>query len=98
VELVYFYKRGTTYEERTFFENNVLHIASEKGSRSQEGVSGEFFVINSGYEGRAIEFFPEATPNQRESVKRKIQSSSVIHRIYENVVPEEIKHLDEHTP
>src|SRR3712207_3438967 len=64
VELVFFYKKGTSYEEKQSFENNVLHKPHPegKGFYPQEGVSGEFLVRNSGYEGYAIEFYPNATP------------------------------------
>jgi hypothetical protein len=76
VELVFFYKKGTSYEEKQFFENNILHKPDPdgKGYDLQQGVSGEFFVRNSDYEGYAIEFYPNVTPEQREQLKKVIES------------------------
>jgi hypothetical protein len=96
VELVFFYKKGTSYEEIRFFENNILHEARPdgRGNDLQEGVSGEFFVRNSDYEGHAIEFYATATTEQREKLKKAIESSPIVYRVFENVVPNEIKDLE----
>ena len=91
VELVFFYKKGTSYEEKQSFENNILHTPSPKGYALQEGVSGQFAVRNSDYEGYAIEFYPSATPEQREQLKKAIESSPIVYKVFENVVPNEIK-------
>ena len=95
VELVFFYKKEVSYEEKQAFENNVLHKAhpSGKGYDSQEGVAGEFSVRNSNYEGYAIEFYPNATGEQREKLKKAIKESPIVYRVYENVVPNEINAL-----
>jgi hypothetical protein len=95
VELVFFYKKSASYEEKQFFENNILHKPHPqgKGYDLQEGVSGEFFVRNSGYEGHAIEFYLNATPEQRERLKTAIESSPIVYRVYENVVPNQIQDL-----
>ncbi|MGB7070788.1 MAG: hypothetical protein WBD22_14940 [Pyrinomonadaceae bacterium] len=95
MELVFFYKKDTGYDEREFFEHNILHIpdADGKGYDLQEGVSGEFSVRNADYEGHAIEFYPNARPEQREKLKQAIKESPIVYRVYENVVPNEIKDL-----
>jgi hypothetical protein len=74
VELVFFYEKETSYDEKQFFENNILHKSNPegKGYDLQQGVSGEFLVRISGYEGYAIEFYPNTTPEQRESIKKRL--------------------------
>lgn len=95
VELLFFYKKGTSYEEKQFFENNILHKTDPngRGYYSQEGVSGEFFVRNSDYEGHAIEFYPNALPEQRDKLKKAIESSPIVYKVFENVVPNQIQDL-----
>jgi len=96
VGLVFFYKKGIGYEEKQLFENNVLHTPHPEGRGYylQEGISGVFLVRNSGYEGYAVEFYPNATPEQHEKLRKAIEESKIVYRIYENVVPNEIKDLD----
>jgi hypothetical protein len=97
VELVFFYKKSASYEEIQFFENDILHKPRPdgRGNDSQAGVLGEFFVRNSDYEGHAVEFYPNATPEQRENLKNVIKESPVVYKVYENVVPNEINDLPE---
>jgi hypothetical protein len=95
VELVFFYKKTASYEEKQFFENNILHENRQdgKGYYSREGVSGEFFVRNSDFEGYAIEFSTKATLQQRQNLKKAIEQSPIVYKVYEDVVPNQIKDL-----
>ena len=95
VELVFFYKKGMSYEEKQFFENNILHKPDPdgKGYNLQQGVAGEFLVRTSDYEGYAIEFYPNTSLEQCEQLKKAIELSPVVYKVYENVVPNEIKDL-----
>jgi len=47
-----------------------------------------------GHEGVAVTFFPAATREQRENLKRSVQSSSLVYKIIENAVPANVKRLD----
>jgi hypothetical protein len=95
VELVFFYKKGVSYEEKQGFENNILHKSDPngKGYASQEGVSGEFFVRHSDYEGYAVEFYPNATSEQRNKLKKALESSPIVYKVFENVIPNQIQDL-----
>ncbi|MCC7307100.1 MAG: hypothetical protein IT173_06025 [Acidobacteria bacterium] len=95
IELVFFYKKDVSRDERENFENKVLHKLSPngRGYDLQDGVVGEFSVRNAGYEGYAIEFYPNATREQRDKLKLSLESSPLVFRVYENVVPNEIDDL-----
>jgi hypothetical protein len=94
--VVFFFKKGTTYEQRESFDKSVISYPDPegKGFYLQEGISSTLYIRNSGYEGFAIQFSPQATPEQRERLKKNIRESSIVYKVYENVVPSEIKDLD----
>ena len=66
---------------------------SEKGYYPRDGVKAVFGIDKNGYEGFGIAFRPEATKEQREDIKKLLKESPVIYKVYENVVPNEIKDL-----
>ena len=94
VELVFFYKKGTTYEAKRFFEDNIVHKPNldGKGHALQEGVTGLFSIRNSDFEGFAIEFSPQAS-EERQKLKKAIEQSPIVYKVYEDVVPNQIKDL-----
>lgn len=96
-DLVFFYRRDATYEQKELFQNTVIHKLDPngRGYYLHDGVIDLFLVRNSDYEGYAINFSKDATPEQREQLKKAIESSPIVYRVYENVVPNEIKDLEE---
>ena len=95
VSLVFFFKKGTTYEQKESFDKTVITYPHPKGKGYylQDGIAGRFNVVNSGYEGYAIQFSTDATHEQRERLKKNIRESPIVYKVYENVAPSEIKDL-----
>jgi hypothetical protein len=93
--VVFFFKKGTSYDERDVFYKSVISYPDPegKGFYLREGISGTLYIRNSGYEGFAIQFSTESTPEQREKLENDIQESPIVYRVYENKVPSEIKDL-----
>lgn len=96
-DLVFFYRKDATYEQKELFQNAVLHkpVPNGKGYYLQDGVIDLFIVRNSDYEGYVINFSKAATQEQREQLKKVIKESAIVYRVYENIVPNEIKDLDQ---
>lgn len=94
-DLVFFYNKDASYEDRVFFEDNVIGKprADGRGHDLPDGVAGMSVVANSGYRGFSLNFAESATDEQRRSLKSKLESSSLVHRVYENVVPDRIRDL-----
>ena len=94
-DLVFFYKKDATYEQKELFQNTVIHKPHPEGRGFdlQDGVIDLFIVRNSSYEGYGINFSKNATPEQREKLKKAIEGSPIVYKVYENVVPNKIKDL-----
>ena len=94
-DLVVFFKSGTTSEEIYKFTNETISTPGERGYRSLPGIWRTFYLLPvDGHEGYAIEFFPNATEQQRKYVKARVKSSPIVYKVLEDVVPEEIKKID----
>lgn len=78
-DLVFFYTKESTYEQRTYFDENVLNkqLSGNRGHWPRDGVKLIYGVNNKGYEGSAINFASSATPEQRHEVKRVISESQI---------------------
>ncbi len=94
-ELVFFFKKEVSRDEISEFQRTVIGIPNEKNSgyASLPGMMTVAAIEISGYDGEAINFKPNATEEQKAFVKKRIVDSALIFRVYENVVPEEIKDL-----
>ena len=84
--VVVFFKKETTNEEMNAFWQNVLKTEAYK-------LALQFRIINNSYEGVGVNFSTDATPEQRERLKKAIKESPIVYKVYENVVPNEIKDL-----
>lgn len=93
--LVVFFKKDATYEQIEEFNNKVLSKPDPqgKGYSMLDGVDFQFSVVEAGYKGMGINFSNDATPEQKEQLKKSIQQSPIVYKVYENVVPSEIKDL-----
>jgi len=93
-DLVFFYTKQSTYDERTQFYENVLNEPQgNRGYWPRPGVRSTWGVDNQGYEGFAINFDETATEAERAAVKQALQGSPVVFCVYENKVPGEISDL-----
>jgi hypothetical protein len=93
VELLFFYKKDSSMEARDHFYKNVLNKQVEGGHLPRDGVQALFGIDRNGYEGFGITFRPEAAEEQREDIKKRLKESPIIYKVYENVVPNQIKDL-----
>jgi hypothetical protein len=94
--LIYFKTEATDAETNLFYKD-VLSQPSPDG-RGYSNPPGVRTVLRlsevQGHEGVAVTFFPAATKEQRENLKRSVQSSSLVYKILENAVPANVKRLD----
>jgi hypothetical protein len=93
VELVFFFKKDSSYEERRYFYENTLMKKTETGYTTRDGVDTVFGIDKNGYKGNGIKFSPTVTKEQTDDIKSRLKESPLIYKIFENVVPNEIKDL-----
>jgi hypothetical protein len=94
-DLVIYFKTGTTSEEIYKFSTETISTPEERGDRSLPGIWQVLYLLPvDGHEGYAVDFFPEATYEQREYVKARVKASPIVYKVMENVVPKEIKKID----
>jgi hypothetical protein len=94
VELLFFYKKESSRAERKSFFENILHQPHPGGGYwPRDGVKATFGIDLMGYEGFGIKFLDDVSEEQKREVKRLIETSPVVYRVYENVIPSEIKDL-----
>jgi len=95
-ELVFFFKKGATSDEIFEFGRTVTGIPSPNsntGFSDLPGIMTGVRIIVSGYEGESINFKPDATEEQKAFVKKRMSESPLVYKVYENVVPNQIKDL-----
>ncbi len=95
-DVVFIYKKGITYEQKEDFQNNVIYKSRADGrgrDHAPEVIDVMLGRIMGDYEGGVVNFSESATTEQRETLKRAIKESSIVYKVYENAVPDEIKDL-----
>lgn len=94
-DLVYFFKKETTDDQIFEFQRTVVGIPDSKGSGywSLPGMESVVIVYLNGYVGYAMKFRPDATEEQKAFIKKRVSESPLIYKIYENVVPNQIRDL-----
>jgi len=83
-DLLIFFKQDTSNAEVNAFLQNVLNMEAYE-------VAFRFRVIRDGHEGVGVNFSTDATAEQREQLKRNVSLSPIVHRVYEDVVPNEVR-------
>jgi hypothetical protein len=94
-ELVFFFKRGTTPQQIFEFQRTLVGIpnANTSGYSSLPGMMTTVRITVAGFDGEAINFKPNATAEEKAFVKARVLESPLIHKTYENVVPNQISDL-----
>ena len=92
-DLVLFFKTGVTDEQIYTFVQETIGNRAERGYDSLPGMRETLAVSVDGHPGYAIRFFPDATEAQRNNVRSRIDSSPLVLKVFENVVPDDIKTL-----
>jgi len=95
--LVIIYKKDVTDEQIEYFLNNVLAHPRADG-RGYESLSAIGLRARErdmlGYNATVIAYHSYATSGQREEVKRAALSSPIVYKIFEDVVPSQIKKIE----
>lgn len=96
-DLVLFFKRGTDWKEILEFNHSVIGIPNKSGSgfQSLPGMMSKIKIQIYGFEGEAINFKPNATDEEKTFLKKSVEASPLVYKIYENVIPEAINDLHE---
>ena|SRR5215204_6767987 len=91
-DLVVLFKRDTSDEAIYVFQTTVTSTPGKTPSsyKSLPGIMTETRVLISGFDALAINFQPDATEDEKAFVKKRISESQIVHKIYENVVPNRI--------
>lgn len=82
--LVIFFKQGTTSEEVQEFNKSILNM-------DENPLAFRFRVLKGDHEGVGVNFSVNATPEQRESLSKSIEESPIVYKVFENVVPSDVK-------
>lgn len=94
VAMVFFFKKDTSKESRNEFYENVLNRPHPGGGYwPRDGIIATFSVDQNGFEGFGFKFADDATEEQRQDIRRVLKESPLVHRVYEDVVPNEINDL-----
>lgn len=97
-DIVFLFKKNTTYKNIEDFKHNVLYkpYVEGYGRDHQDGIADLTVGIKiSDFEGGFVNFSKDATFEQRKKLATDIESSPIIYKVYENIVPNEIKNIDE---
>lgn len=96
-DLLIYFKTGATDAETNLFYKDVLSVARSDG-RGYDNPPGVRTVLRlsevQGHEGVAVTFFPAATTDQREALKRAIKASPFVYKVLEDKVPADVTKID----
>lgn len=94
--LVLYFKKDVTRDQTIAFYDEVLSRPDPEGRGHDHppGVQSTLLVSTQGHEGYALTFFPNATEEQRRSLRDAIKASPLVYKVFENVSPADIKILD----
>ncbi len=94
-DLVIFLKVDASHDEIETFWEQTLSTKSEKGHWPRPGIRDimRLFAVQ-GHEAIAVTFFPNATQTQRDDIRARVKSSSIVYKVMEDVVPQDIKSIE----
>ena len=88
VPIVFYFKKGITPEQINHFSNTVIGYPHPGGGYSLlKGIKIKGSVRNQDYEGFSLDRIDE---NERQNILQAINSSPLIYKVFENVIPNEI--------
>ncbi len=95
-KLLIVYKKGTTNEQINYFlDNELAHPRADgRGSESLPGIRLQARQSLQEHNATVIGYFSYATPEQREEIKRAAVSSPIVYKVFEDVVPSQIKRIE----
>lgn len=93
--IVFFFKKEISGNDQTKFIDEVLSVKhyGVPGLDLLPGVDSSLSVRVHGYDGYAMNFTEDATEAQKLEVKRRLDESPLIYKVYRNVVPRDINDL-----
>ena len=92
-DLVIVFKSAITDEQIENFRRTVLQVAAVDGdgSRYLSGIRQYLRVPQiQNHEAVALRFHEGITPGQREEIIRRVRSSSLVHKLFENIAPADV--------
>ncbi|MEP6706493.1 MAG: hypothetical protein ABJC05_03180 [Pyrinomonadaceae bacterium] len=94
--LVMYFKKDVTNAQISAFDKEVLSRPHPEGRGDYQapGVQSTLLVSTQGHQGYAITFFPNATDQQRQSLRNAMKASPLVYKVFENVTPADVKTLD----
>ena len=96
-DLLIYFKAGVTTTQINAFSKEVLSRPGPNGRGDSLPPGVRTFLRLSpveGHDGIAITFFPSATKEQREELKRAVEPSPVVHKVLENLAPTNVKKIN----
>lgn len=100
--LAIYFRQGVTNEQIEKFWQEVLSRPDPdgRGHYHRDGVGdiSRIFPSVQGHEGIAMSFFPDATNEEREEIKRAVRDSPIVYKVLENVAPADVKDLEARVP
>jgi hypothetical protein len=99
-DVVFFYSADLTQDQRAQASETLIekHVPGRSGHDLPDGVREIFMVRNGKYDGFAINFQPNATPEEKRNVIKALRDSAAVFRVFENVEPNGIGPLSEASP
>ncbi len=98
-ELAIFFKTDATHDEVESFWEETLSTRQGTGHWPRPGISGILRHLPvQGHEVVVVSFFPNATDAEREDIKSRVASSSIVYKCLENIPYAEIENVVRPTP
>lgn len=95
VDFLVFFNTGTSNLAISDFWDHVLMKPEKGGYQFREGIySVGRSVFIEGHESVSVQLYREITASQREEIKSRILSSPIVYKVFENVIPSDIKNID----
>ena len=88
--LVVLFRPGTTDEQIASFVNNVIGVRTSRGIDLLPGVQSLLKITVRDHAGYAIGFHRDVTAEEKASIRKRLDASPIVLRVYENVEPTSI--------
>lgn len=97
--IIVYFKRGATEAEIEQCYRNAIYVPrpDARGEGLRDGYGGFLRLLPSqahNYEAIAVDFTKDSTVEQRGAIKDSIISCGIVHKVFENIAPKDIKASD----